>query len=220
VDEVLRRFVAEVERDASVIGVVLIGSHAIGTPDEESDYDLVVVRRDGEKSHSKQGGLDVLQTTLEGIRNPPDWVRPALAHSRVLLDRTGEVTAAVAGHADVPNDEVVELLDSYLNSLYRSLKAWRRGNELAGRLEAIDSLRWLAQFLFALDGKRAPYSNAYAGRLGEFEDEILAVARTADPKAQQALQARVEGLARARGLAHVYDGWTGEIERVMAFRFD
>ena len=202
-----------------MIGVVLIGSHATGTPDEESDYDLVVVRSDGEKSHSKRDGLDVVQTTLDGVRTPPDWVRPALAHSRVLLDRTGEVTKAVEAHARVTDDDVAELLDSYLNSFYRSLKAWRRGNELAGRLEGIDSLRWLAQFLFALDGKRAPYPNAFAGRLGDFEAQILEVARTPEPKAQQALQARVEELARSRGLGHVYDGWVGEIERVMAFRF-
>jgi len=34
------------------------------------------------------------------------------------------------------------------------------------------------------------------------------------------LQARVESLSRARGLANVYDAWTGgEIERAMAMRF-
>lgn len=223
-DDVLRELVAEAESDGSVIGVVLFGSRTSGTPDAESDYDVLFVRRDGEGRKERRvvrgAPVELIWTTLPQVREPTPWFRPALAHARVLLDPTGEVTEAVEVQARVTDDEVAELLDSYLNSFYRSLKAWRRGNELAGRLEALDSLRWLAQFLFALDGTLAPYPNAYVGRLGDFEHDILEVARTADPKAQQALQARVEKLARSRGLGHVYDGWEGDIERAMSFRFD
>jgi hypothetical protein len=46
------------------------------------------------------------------------------------------------------------------------------------------------------------------------------VARTADPGTQQELQRAVERVLTSRGYRDVYDGWNGDIERVMAFRFE
>jgi predicted nucleotidyltransferase len=220
-NDVLRPILAEAERDPNVIGVFLKGSRAAGTHDEESDWDLVVVTRDGEPSHGKQGALDVLRTTLERLRSAPKYELPAIAHARVLLDKTGEITRTINDAAQISRDELAELYDSYLNDFYRSLKSWRRGRELAARIKAARSLWWLGEFLLGLEGKRAPYAGAWSGRLGELEPLMLEVARTADPKAQQELQARVEQVATAHGFRDVYDGWTGgEIDRVMAYRFD
>jgi hypothetical protein len=55
--------------------------------------------------------------------------------------------------------------------------------------------------------------------LGELESLVLDVLRTGDPRRQQELQAKVERVASARGFRDVYDGWDGEIDRVMALRF-
>jgi hypothetical protein len=49
---------------------------------------------------------------------------------------------------------------------------------------------------------------------------MLDVARTSDPRRQQELQRAVEQVATAHGLRDVYDGWDGEIDRVMGFRFE
>jgi hypothetical protein len=49
---------------------------------------------------------------------------------------------------------------------------------------------------------------------------MLEVARTADPRRQQELQAAVERVATAHGFRDVYDGWEGEIDRVMLFDFE
>ena len=175
----------------------------------------------GEPSHTKDGDLDVLRTTLERIRNAPVYERPAIAYSRVLLDKTGDVARAVEEAGRVTRDELAELYDSYLNDFYRSLKSWRRGRELPARLKAVRSLWWLGEFLIGLEGKRAPYAGAWPGRLGELEPLILEIARTQDPRAQQRLQEQVERIATAAGFRDVYDGWTGgEIDRVMAYRFD
>ena len=57
-------------------------------------------------------------------------------------------------------------------------------------------------------------------RLGELEPLIVEVARTADPRKQQELQAAVEQIATAHGFRDVYDSWNGDIDRVMAFRFE
>jgi predicted nucleotidyltransferase len=221
VDDTLEALLAEAREDADVLGVFLKGSRAVGTAVAESDWDVVVVLRDGEPSHLKDGAADVLRTTLARVRAAPRYELPAIAHARVLLDKTGEVKDAVESAGRIDRDELAELYDSYLNDFYRSLKAWSRGDELAARLKASRSMWWLGEFLLGLDGRRAPYPGAWAGRLGELEPLVLDVLRTGNPRRQQELQATVKRVATARGFTDVYDGWTGgEIDRVMALRFD
>jgi diamine N-acetyltransferase len=220
-DDVLAAVLADAESDTNVIGVFLKGSRAVGTDVVGSDWDVVVVLREGEASQRKDGVLDVLRTTLARVQNAPRYELPAIAHARVLLDKTGEVAETIEAAARIGRDELAELYDSYLNDFYRSLKAWARGQELAARLKASRSIWWLGEFLLGLDGRRAPYPGAWAGRLGELEPLVLDVLRTGDPRRQQELQAKVEQIATARGFRYVYEGWTGgEIDRVMALRFE
>jgi hypothetical protein len=108
----------------------------------------------------------------------------------VLLDKTGEVADAVADAARIERDELAELYDSYLNDFYRSLKSWARGQELAARLKASRSIWWLGDFLLGLDGRRAPYPGAWAGRLGELEPLVLGVLRTGDPRLRRSCRPR------------------------------
>jgi predicted nucleotidyltransferase len=219
--DVLAPVLAEANSDTNVIGVFLKGSRAVGTDVAGSDWDVVVVLREGDASQHKDGAVDVLRTTIARLHTAPRAELPAIAHARVLLDKTGEITEALEAAARIGRDELAELYDSYLNDFYRSLKAWARGQELAARLKGSRSIWWLGEFLLGLDGRRAPYPGAWAGRLGELEPLILDVLRTADPTRQQELQAKVEQIATAHGFRDVYDGWTGgEIDRVMAFRFE
>jgi hypothetical protein len=200
--------------------LVLIGSHAAGTPDEHSDVDLLYVLRTQRRERERRGKVELIPVTLADFSAPPAWFKPAIANARVVLDKSGELAAAVAGAQRLSHDEIGELYDGYLNEFYRSLKAWRRGNELAARVEGVESVKWLAQFLYGLEGRRAPYSNAWAGTLGELEPLILDVARTADPRRQQELQAGVAELADAHGYTHVREAWAGDIEHAMTFEFD
>lgn len=217
----LNDLLEQARADAEAVGLVLIGSYAVGRPDADSDLDVLYVRRGSEDGpRERRGRVDLIPTTLQRLRSPPGWFKPALAHARVVYDPTGAVAEAVAAARIVPREEAAELYDSYLNDLYRSLKAWRRGSELAARVECATSLRYLGEFLFALGGVRGPYPKDWAGRLGELEPLVLEVARTGDPGSQQELCRRVERLATASGFRDVYDGWDGEIDRVLAFRFD
>ena len=188
-------------------------------PTRSPDWDLVVVIREGEPSKDRTPDLEVIRRPLASIQSPPTWELPAFGHARVLLDKTGEVDAALAPARRIGRDELAELYDGYLNDFYRSLKSWRRGRELGARVKAGRSLWWLGEFLLGLDGTRAPYPGAWTGRLGELEPVILEVARTADPRLQQELQAAVERIASAHGFRDVYDAWDGDIDRVMAFEF-
>lgn len=218
-NELVRPILEAAEHDPNVAGVLLKGSQSMGAADEESDWDVVVVLLEGEPSQKKDGRLELITTTLERVRNVSSWELAALAHSRVLLDKTGELAAAVEAAGPLTHEALGELYDNYLNDFYRSLKAWRRGRELGARILSARSLWWLGDLLIGLEGKRAPYTEYWAGRLGELEPLILEVARTADPRTQQKLQAAVEQIATEQGLRHVYDAWDGDIDRVMGFRF-
>ncbi len=219
-NELVRPIVEAAERDPNVVGVMLKGSQAMGTAHEESDWDVVLVVFDGEPSQKKDGPLELITTTLTRLQKVPSWELPALAHSRVLLDKTGAIAAAIDAAGRPTRDELAEFYDSYLNDFYRSLKSWRRGRELGARIMCGRSLWWLGDFLIGLEGKRAPYTEAWGGRLGELEPLILEVARTADPRTQQELQRAVEQIATAHGFRDVYDAWDGDIDRVMGFRFE
>jgi predicted nucleotidyltransferase len=209
----------EARDDPNVVGVYVMGSQAVGNADADSDWDVVVVVRSGTSSHEKTATMDLVRTTLEELRGTTQHFLPAVAHAGVLLDKTGEVTEVVERIRRVERAELAELYDGYLNDLYRSLKAWRRGRELGARVQSGRSLWWLGEFLIGLDGVRAPYPSAWGGRLGELEPLILEVARTGAPRAQQELCRRVEEVATAHGFRDVYDAWDGDIDEVLALTF-
>ena len=95
------------------------------------------------------------------------------------------------------------------NAFYRSLKAWRRGNELGGRLQAAESVMHLVRVLFALERRRTPYYDRLVWQLdrldtqgwpaGYLRDTLLQLVQTGDPRLQQKLELQVETLLRARG---------------------
>ena len=103
--------------------------------------------------------------------------------------------------------------------MYRSLKAWRRGDELGGRLQAADSAMHLLRTLFSLERRWPPYYDRLGTQLaaldaqgwppGYLREALLGLVRTGDPTLQQELAARVEALMRARGYGQVIDAWDG-----------
>lgn len=219
-DPELTALLEQARADPGAVALVLFGSAASGSADEESDLDVFyVLGTEPLPARERRGRLELVPTTVALMRDAPDWLKPALAYAQVLWDGTGEVEPVLAAAREVSREETAELYDGYLNDLYRSLKAWRRGNELAGRIESGRSLRFLGELLFALDGRRAPYPKEWAGKLGELEPRILEVARTGEPRLQQQLCARVRERAAQRGYSDVYDAWDGDIDRVLAFDF-
>jgi predicted nucleotidyltransferase len=210
----------QAQEDPDAVALVLFGSAASGSAHAESDLDVWYVRR-GEPlpPRERRGRLEIVPTTVGLLRAAPDWLKPALAYGQTIWDETGEVESVLAAARTISHDETAELYDGYLNDFYRSMKAWRRGNELAGRIECGRALRFLGELLFALDGVRAPYPKEWQDKLGELEPLILEVARTGAPQLQQELCVRVRERAAQRGYSAVYDAWTGDIDRVLTFVF-
>ena len=151
----------------------------------------------------------------------------------MAYDRTGELTALAAKLSQMPEQQAREAVSTsygaYLNLVFRSLKCWRRGDELGARLLAAQSVDALMQTLFALDRAWAPLSSRLFLRLdkltgqgwqpGELRAILLDLLTTSDPRRQQAYARRVDTLMAARGYGHVYDGWKEQIDRALAWSF-
>jgi hypothetical protein len=176
-DPVIQALIAEAAVDPDVIGLMLTGSRAVGAATDESDYDLEFIVTDAALDryaaaggHPARGSLipaprPALDIWHEAPRNlRPETVAPGMpptwAEAQVLYDRTGETTALIDALRRVPDGQrgavVSGWYDAYLNGLYRSLKQWRRGNALGGRLEAAQTADALLHLLFGLEATGAP----------------------------------------------------------------
>ncbi|WP_217177362.1 hypothetical protein [Streptomyces sp. AC495_CC817] len=228
-------FVETATADPAVVGLVLKGSRAHeGMTTEHSDHDLYVVLAEGATTGlTRYAGhrtpeLDLVILTLDEFRaaGMPGFERYALARGRVVLDRLGGEIARILStkarlDADEAHQEAAAHLDAYANSLYRSVKNARDGQALAARLDAADSVRFLLEFLFALDRRPRPYNKYLRWELcrfplpawdtGHLLDTVSRIAATGDVAAQRDLFARVEGVARKAGHGAVLDGWGGDL---------
>jgi hypothetical protein len=226
-DELLR----EVEADPSTLGLVLHGSRASGVGRPDSDFDLVRVVTEEEYErravHEKRDNTDVILQTPTRLRRLADergWWTASFLSAEVLVDKTGEIEGLVRAIVDKANEAayaaVPEAYDGYLNSWVRSLKAWRRNDELGGRLHAAQSAVYLLQALFGLEHRWLPYLDRLEPELPAieraqgWEDGFLRAAAlrlldSGEPGFQRELEARVEALMDARGFAHE---WGDDLE--------
>jgi hypothetical protein len=246
-DPILQPVIAAARANPEIEGLILGGSRGAGADDADSDYDLTWVLDDqaydrraerGESLHimhdPEQPLLDISYTCLRElgqIAAQASWELPGYATARVLYDKTGQVATVLEGMVAMPAEraraDVLGWFDAYLNAFYRSLKAWRRGNQLGGQLQAAESAFHLIRVLYALERRWAPYHDRLVGQLdmlagqgwpqGYLHDTLLRLVQTGDPTLQQELEARAEALLRERGFDPSM--WDGEIERVKAFRF-
>jgi hypothetical protein len=224
------------EADPAVLGLFLIGSHAMeGMTTEHSDHDLFVVTADGattdlERHHGQRSAdLDLNLVSFTDLRNGAlsEFMRYALARSRVVLDRTdGELTAFLAGKQRLGQqwafDHAAEVLDAYANSLYRSVKNHRDGHALAGRLDAAASVNYLLDLLFTLDQRPRPYNKCLEWELerhpllgwdtASLLDTIGRITATGDVDLQRRLFDDVEAKARKAGHGKVLDDWGDDLD--------
>jgi hypothetical protein len=226
---VLDEIAAEVRDDPESIGLILHGSRAAGTARESSDYDLMRIVTDEAyparaRARDKRAGADGVAADvfysspaqLRELAERPDWRVGMLVTGSIVVDKGPlaalvETTLRRAGeHAKADLDEHY---DAYLNCFVRSLKAWRRGDELGARMQASESALHLVRTLFALESRWHPYHDQLVGPLAELEpaqgwgqgelvDALLRIVRDADPTFQQELELRVETVMESRGVAH------------------
>lgn len=248
-DPVVQALLAEAEADPDVLGLILCGSLGAGAVHPESDYDAAFIVSDEAAARYKAAGNEPERGANAHTSKKKDlwhvsvssytpeaqvgWEIPGYGEGRVLLDKTGDVTRLHEAMRFKPEDqaraETAGAYDAYLNSLYRSLKAWRRGNDLGARMQAAEGAQFLLGLLFILERRWRPYNDrlwlnldSLAGQgwqPGELRTILLDLLSTGDPTRQQHLARRVAALLRARGYGHVYDAWEGEIDDVLAWSF-
>jgi len=243
----LDELVAEVTDDPDSIGLILHGSRAAGVHGPDSDYDLVRVvtdasytaRRERDDLREKRPGVpgaDIVYASPERLRlraESPDGYTPMFVTARVVADTGGEVAALVesivANAGKRALEDLDELYDDYLNTFVRSLKAWRRGDELGGRMQAAHSCLCLVRLLFAAERRLPPYHDQLQAALQELEhtqgweegflaEALNRVLATGDPAFQQVLELRVEELMESRGIAHQW-GPEDDLAPMKAHRF-
>jgi hypothetical protein len=246
-DPVLQMLIAEAEADPDVIGLILTGSRGAGAVHPESDYDVCFLvtdaaydRYEREGQHPHRGAtLDPQQDIWDECPRRfyqaeiPAWEIPGFAEGRVLLDKTGETAAALAAFTTMTEVQArataANQYDDYLNGLYRSLKAWRRGNELGARLQAAESAFALLHILFALERRHPPYHDrlwlhldslaSQGWQPGELRAILLDLISTGAPQRQQAIARRVVALMHERGYEEVYTAWDGQIDTILIWIF-
>jgi hypothetical protein len=243
-DPIIQALIDEARTDPDVIGLVLLGSRSTGVVTPESDYDVMFAVTDEAKKmevraegiqfpNSRNDIWDAVLSDLQ-IEKVETWMLPAYADAIILYDRTGETTRCLEALRRVPVEQVkgrVEYYhDAYLNGMFRSLKSWRRGNELGGRLEATESVDYLMYLLFALEGRWRPYSSRLWLHLsaldgqgwqpGELHRILLDLIKTGDPRLQQLVARRVVAILGQHGYGYMYDGWDGQIDLALAWDFD
>lgn len=249
-DPVIQALIAEATAAPDVLGLVLSGSRAIGATGPDSDYDVAFVvtdeamaRYEETKTFPARGSTLPPSVSRKDMWNEAPrslqletvvtWMLPTWAEARILYDRTGELERIFAPLRFMSTERakraVAGFYDDYLNGFYRSLKCWRRGNTLGGRLEAAESTNSLLNLLFALEQRWRPYSSRLIFHLhhlagqgwqqGELDAFLLDLIGTGNPTSQQALMRRVVPLLRERGYDHVYDDWEGQIDQALDWRF-
>jgi hypothetical protein len=242
-----REFVDDARANSPTLGLIVHGSRAVGVAREDSDYDVIRVVTEDEYARRKEADallerrrpvgspyVDILYQSPGGLEwhaaNPGPWTA-TYTSARVVLDKTGQVADLVRAIVEAAGqrayDAVPESYDSYLNSFVRSMKSWRRADELGGRLHAAESALYLVKTLFGLERRWPPYHDMVFAELAEIEAAqgwgegelgpvLLRLVCTGDPTLQQKLEQRVESLLRERGFEHE---WGGDLEPLKALRF-
>ena len=244
---VLDEVVDEVTADPESIGLILHGSRAAGVDGPASDYDLLrVVTEESLAARIERDELrewrsgppkaDIAYTSPERLRaraGATDGYTPMFVNARVVADKDGAVAALVEAIVAMAGErawgDLDDLYDGYLNCFFRSLKAWRRGDELGGRMQAAHSCLLLVRLLFAAERRLAPYHDQLRAPLAVLEREqgwepgylaetLTRVLATGDPTLQQELEQRVEALFDGRGIGHQWGPEDG-LDEVKEHRF-
>jgi hypothetical protein len=232
----------EAEKDPNIIAFWLAGSRGKGMVTQFSDYDCVMIVKDGvldeyKKKYyaQKTDDIEFWVMTLQEFRDHASWGsqyawdRYNYAHIKSIVDKTdGEIEKLFLDKSVIPKDKIKEAvsgyLDAYINQIYRSLKCFRDGNPVASQLEANESIPWLFSSLFGLEGRLRPYYKYIQWEFKNYPlkhmpwepdqllEKVLKIIRTGDIQTQQELLKSIEPIFREKGYSEVLDGWEKKLD--------
>lgn len=245
-DSGFRALLAQVSADPAVAGVILTGSMATGTGMPWSDYDVRLIVWDDVGEDVVRGYADGAFPLVDlgiltlsefadyaGWGSAEAWDRPTFTHARVLLDRPGTIQELVQAKGRLPLDQqepfAAAMLDAFINSVYRTLKCQRKGNNLCVRLEASEAVTYALHLLFAWEGRLKPYpalleydlKAAPLTTLPLASDELLRllafIIADGDVGALQELFTMILPVSHERGHGDVIASWGEDIGWIRSF---
>ena len=232
----------ESKDDPNIIGFWLDGSMGKGMVTKKSDYDLAMVVRDGlgnkyRKRYKFQhvSGVDIKILSFSEFEKYAEWGsntswdRYNFAHLKTLIDKNGKIQKLINEKGIIPRNKIKIFidtsLDAYINRVYRSFKCLRDKNDIAGKLEAAESIFHLLDALFALEGRIRPYHKYLFFELEKFPlkeipfgknflKNILEILETGNRKMQKEMLKKVKEIFKRNGYGQVINSWDGYFELI------
>jgi predicted nucleotidyltransferase len=166
-ERIFNQLLEDAKKDSNIIGFILGGARGKGFATRHSDYDIYVVVKDKvlesyEEKYEKLGTKDITFWVISfsffeeyaAIGSPYEYDRYNFTHLRAMIDGNGRIQNLIDENGKLPKEEkfgfVSGKLDSYINSVYRSLKCFRDGNIVGARLEASRSIPLFLNVIFGL----------------------------------------------------------------------
>jgi hypothetical protein len=227
--------------DLRILGLYVGGSRTKGFQTLASDYDCYVIATDQAASdlahlERQSSTMDVRVFSLAQFRShaaigsPEAWDRYNFAHGSAVIDKSeGEIQALIEEEGTLPAEAAAadarSALDAYINAAYRSMKNRRDGHQLASHLDAAESMSYLLEAMFSMQGRLRPYNKYLLWELKEhpvedlptghpmsFAAAIKVVVARGDMEAQRRLFAAMEQMAEHRGFSDVFGAWGPALE--------
>lgn len=167
------KYLEKAQQDNRILGIILAGGRGKGMATENSDYDVILVTRDEDllsvkNDYPKTEYIDSLPHAISDFRERAkmgtrtEYDKYTFTHVTAILDRNGEIQNLINEKGILDPIEATKIakdaLGGYLNMLYRSLKNFRDGNNLAGLLDASETVPRIIKFIFAIENRVAPFN--------------------------------------------------------------
>ncbi len=225
--------------DPDILGFVVGGSRGKGNTNKFSDYDLAFIVKDNKlKAFEKRYpyphiekdvsiylfGYTEYLTQHRKWEFLDEWIRSAATSEKLLVDKTKTLQKAQTERSLIPKDKLRKYVSmnigAYINYVYRSIKSFRKGETLAARIQAVESLSPFLYVAFALDERRPrPYYDYLRFELKQHPlkslpissngllESMSKIVNSGNIKTQQRLFKMFEKVCRKRGFGKVFDDW-------------
>lgn len=229
----------EAKNDPDIIGLVLTAGRGKGMVTEFSDYDFFMIVKDEKIAKYKEkyeslkvsGHFDIFVFSLSEFKEYAvwgsafAWDRYNFSHLTAQVDKTGEIQKIIDEKGIIPKDQtkdfVTESIDAYINLYYRAIKNNRDGNKLAAHLDAVESIGYLLNTIFGLEGRLRPYNKYLEWELekyplsklpwttGDFLNKLEEIMATDNIEVQKEIFQKIKGVCQKNGYSEVIDEWEG-----------